>query len=77
MEALLFILLGIGFVFLMSRGHGGMGCCGGGHGNHRSETPDRRPTAPKAPAKPEDDVIDLREDEYTVIEGRADRYLPG
>jgi len=29
----LWILLGIGFFWFMSRGHGGMGCCGGGHSN--------------------------------------------
>ncbi len=27
------ILLGIGFVWFLSRGHAGMGCCGGGHGH--------------------------------------------
>lgn len=31
------ILVGIGFVWLMSRGGAGMGCCGGGHshGTHK------------------------------------------
>ncbi len=27
----LWILVGIGFVWFMFRGHAGMGCCGGGH----------------------------------------------
>lgn len=35
----LWILLGIGFVWLVSRG-GGMGCCGGGHTHG---TPEERP----------------------------------
>jgi hypothetical protein len=30
-ENWLWILLGIGFVWLLSRGRAGMGCCGAGH----------------------------------------------
>ena len=29
----LWILGGIGFVWFLTRGHAGMGCCGGGHGH--------------------------------------------
>lgn len=31
------ILVGIGFVWFMSRGRAGMGCCGGGHTHGPSE----------------------------------------
>lgn len=31
------ILLGVGFVWFLSRGRGGMGCCGGGHSHGPSE----------------------------------------
>lgn len=36
------ILVGIGLVWFMSRGHAGMGCCGGGHshGTHK-ESPEQ------------------------------------
>ena len=73
MEWLTFLLLGIGLMFLMSRGHGGMGCCGGRHGNHHSQTQDDKHTHPKGFAEPKDnDVIDLREDEYELITNRDD-----
>ena len=73
MEYLWFILLGLGVLFLMSRGRGAMGCCGGGHGNDHSESPDYKHTAHKSSAESKDNVIDLREDEYAVITTKDDR----
>jgi len=67
MELLLFILLGVGLMFLMSRGHGGMGCCGGGHGDHRSGTSKDEHSGGKAYRDLEENIIDLREDEYTLL----------
>ncbi len=41
----LWILVGIGFVWFMSRGHAGMGCCGAGHshGIPPKESPEQEP----------------------------------
>ncbi|MFQ5846909.1 MAG: DUF2933 domain-containing protein [Candidatus Methylomirabilales bacterium] len=47
------ILLGIGLVWFMFRGHGGMGCCGGGghsHGGH-GETPEHKGEQKPMPTK--------------------------
>jgi hypothetical protein len=43
-ENWLWILLGIGFVWLLSRGRAGMGCCGG---SHTHATPQERPKQEK------------------------------
>ena len=67
MEYLWLIVLGLGVIFMMSRGRGGMGCCGGGHGDHGSDTPERDRSKERVPRDPKEDVIDLREDEYTVL----------
>jgi hypothetical protein len=60
-EYLWFIVLGLGVMFLMSRRHGGMGCCGGGHGDHHSGTSEHDPRSLQK------DVIDLREDQYAIM----------
>jgi hypothetical protein len=65
MDYLWFVFLGLGVMFLMSRGRGGMGCCGGGHGDHHSENTEHDHSNDRAPRDPRKDVIDLREDEYT------------
>jgi hypothetical protein len=62
-----FVLLGLGLVFLMRRGHGAMRCCGGGHGGHDSGTSKHEHSGDKASRDPEENVIELREDEYTVL----------
>lgn len=43
-ENWLWVLLGIGFVWFLSRGRAGMGCCGGGdsHGTHQHEEPGKK-----------------------------------
>ena len=67
MEWLTYLLLGLGLVFLMSRGRGGMGCCGGGHGNNHSGSSERMRPGEKESAEAKRNVIDLRKDEYRVI----------
>jgi hypothetical protein len=67
MEYLWFIVLGLGVMFLMSRGRGGMGCCGGGHGDHHSGTSEHDHSSGRESRDLQKDVIDLREDEYTII----------
>jgi hypothetical protein len=38
------ILVGIGLIWFMSRGHAGMGCCGGGHSHGTGkEDPEKTP----------------------------------
>ena len=57
------------FVYLMffrrSRGGMGMGCCAG-HFGHESENPHNKPSDPP-PGEPLASVIDLKEDDYTVL----------
>ena len=53
-ENWLWILLGIGFVWLLSRGGTGMGCCGGSHAHGTpKESPERegqeKPARTKTP----------------------------
>jgi hypothetical protein len=76
MDYLWFVFLGLGVMFLMSRGRGGMGCCGGGHGDHHPENSEHDPSNDRAPRNPQKDVIDLREDEYTVITPKRQGLLP-
>ena len=70
---LTFVLLGIAFYMLMSRGHGGMGCCGGGHGDHHSGHSENKGPHNHSPVEKEGNVIDLREKEYKVITSGKDR----
>jgi hypothetical protein len=58
------ILLGL-FVYLMFSRKGGMGCCGG-HGGHDSEQ-NRKVNRGRSSHGDMGNVIDLREDEYTVL----------
>jgi hypothetical protein len=67
MEYLWFIVLGLGVMFLMSRGHGGMGCCGGGHGDHRSGTSEHEHSGGRESRSLQKDVIDHREDQSTIM----------
>jgi len=65
------IILGF-FVYLVFFRKGGMGCCGG-HGDHetghiREVRSNREPYRNR-----EEDVIDLREDQYTILSSGEDR----
>jgi hypothetical protein len=73
MEYLWLIVLGLGVMFLMSCGRGGMGCRGGWHGDHHSETSEHDHSKGRASRDATKDVIDLREDEYTIITPKQDR----
>ncbi|UCB50976.1 MAG: hypothetical protein JSW56_09025 [Deltaproteobacteria bacterium] len=61
------VIIGVFFYRLLFRkgGMGGMGCCGG-HGSHDSH-PNHDTPSDKLTQKHEDDVIDLREGDYTVL----------
>jgi len=76
MEYLWPIVLILGVVFLMSRGRGGMGCCGGGHGDHHSGTSEHEHSSGRESREAQKDVIDLREDEYTVITPKQRGFAP-
>lgn len=67
MEYLWLIVFGLGMMFLMSRGRGGMGCCGGGHGDHHSGTSEHDHSGGQESRSPQNDVIDLQEGDYTII----------
>jgi hypothetical protein len=67
MEYLWFIVFGLGMMFLMSRGRGGMGCCGGGHGDHHSGKSEHEHYSGRESRNLQRDVIDLREDQYTIM----------
>jgi hypothetical protein len=46
------ILVGIGLIWFMSRGHAGMGCCGGGHSHGTpKESPEHEGQEKPAPTK--------------------------
>jgi hypothetical protein len=66
-EYLWFIVLGLGVMFLMSRRHGGMGCCGGGHGDHHSGNSEHDHPSGRESRSLQKDVIDLREDQYAIM----------
>jgi hypothetical protein len=69
------IFIGLFAYLMFSRKGGGMGCCGG-HGNHDSERhPDVQSPPQKSIHNREQNVIDLREDEYTVLPSK-DHKLP-
>jgi hypothetical protein len=73
MEYLWFIALGLGVVYLMFRNRGGMGCWGVGHGDHHSGTSEHNYSSDRASGDPSKDVIDLREDQYTIIAPKNER----
>ncbi len=60
-------------VYLIFSRKGGRGCCGG-HGTHDSE-PHQDAQSRKSFHDHEENVIDLREDEYTVLPSKK-RLLP-
>jgi hypothetical protein len=66
-EYLWLVVLGLGVMLLVSRGHGGMGCCGGAHGDHHSGNSEHDHSSSRESRSPQKNVIDLREDEYTII----------
>lgn len=59
------------FVYLIFFRRGGMGCCGG-HGAHESERY-RDVHRGKSSHDHLEDVIDLREDEYTILPSEDDK----
>jgi hypothetical protein len=65
------------FVYLMFFRKGGMGCCGG-HSGHDSKNPQDKHTG-NHPGEPLGSVIDLKEEDYTVLpprENPINRRLP-
>lgn len=76
MQDLIPILIMAYFVYIIfSRKGGGMGCCGG----HTAQDPGRHDDTNRSSEKTihynRDEVIDLREDEFTVISSE-DNKLP-
>jgi hypothetical protein len=59
------ILIGLFAYFMFSR-KGGMGCCGG-HGGHDSDQNRKVKTGSSSHHEDMGNVIDLREDEYTIL----------
>lgn len=59
------------YLFLFRRGGMGMGCCGG-HGSLDSH-PHHNTSRDKLPQEPQDDVIDLREGDYTILPSGKDK----
>ena len=74
MGILVLILLGIGLMYVMSRGHGGMGCCGGGHDDHQPKGHQDIHSG-NSSDDPSPKVIDLRDDEYTVLSNEDEDLL--
>lgn len=83
MQNLIPLIFGALFVYLLffRRGGGGMGCCGGhgsheqrGHGEAHSGKSTPHPKAKETALREE--VIDLREDEYTVLPSKDDKLVP-
>jgi hypothetical protein len=68
MQNLIPIILVIFFVYLIFARKGGMGCCGG-HGAHDSQRSKDEPSG-KSPNSRMENVIDLGQDEYTVLSSR-------
>lgn len=70
---LLILALLVYFLFFRKGGMG-MGCCGGhgGHGGHGRE-PDKGKHFDAFPEGKKEDVIDLREDQYTVLSVEEDQ----
>jgi hypothetical protein len=73
MEYLWMIVLGLGVMFLMSCGRGGMGCRAGGHGDHHSKTSEHDYSNHRAFRDAKRNVTDLREDEYMIIPPKQGR----
>lgn len=70
MQNLLPLIIIVAVVYFLFLRKGGMGCCGG-HTTHESggtrEVHAGRATGQK------DDVVDLREDEYTILPSKKDK----
>jgi len=64
MQNFLSLILIAFFVYLLFFRKGGMGCCGG-HDDHSNES-DERKHSPEIFSGNEEDIIDLKEDQYTV-----------
>ena len=69
MQNLIPIIFIVFFAYLIFARKGGMGCCGG-HGAHESKRIKNEHSG-KSPNSRREDVIDLREDDYTVLSSRV------
>jgi hypothetical protein len=65
MQIIPLIIVGL-FVYLMFFRRGGMGCCGGHIGHDSKRHQDKHTGTP--PGEPLGSVIDLREEDYTLID---------
>ena len=63
------------FVYLIFFRKGGIGCCGS-HGGHESERPQDKHSG-RSSHEHMDNVIDLREDEYTILPSKDDKLPRG
>jgi len=64
-----FIIMGLFLylIFFRKGGMGGMGCCGG-HGDHgHGQTRPDRPSGKDPNQVPQQEVVDLRKDEYAIL----------
>jgi hypothetical protein len=68
MQSLIPIIFVVFFAYLILARKGGGGCCSG-HGAHESER-FKDEQSGKSPNNRRENVIDLREDEYTVLSSR-------
>lgn len=66
------ILIGLFAYLMFSRRGGGMGCCGS-HGSHESERSQKLDPGKSINDNP-DSVIDLKEDEYTVLPSKSETH---
>lgn len=90
MQNIILLILGALFVYLLffRKGGMGMGCCGGhgsysdysgkdSHGSHCGHSNDlyKDKHSDELSADIKEDVIDLREDQYTVLTVEEDKHL--
>jgi hypothetical protein len=54
-----------------------MGCCAGGHGDHHSENSEHEHSRDRVSRDAKNDVIDLRDDEYTIMTPEHQGLPPG
>ncbi len=75
MQNLLPLIIVAVVVYLFFFRRGGMGCCGS-HNGHESERSQDKHSGKLSQDRP-DNVIDLREDEYTVLPSKEDTFPRG
>ncbi len=72
MQSLIPLIFIGAFIYLIFARKGGVGCCGG-HGSHESRPHQDSHSGWKSSHHRQEDVIDLREDEYTVLPSKNHR----